>query len=451
MATDRPRASFVPLPQTPVAHLVTPLARFLRVEAASGVVLLLAAVSAVVLANSSHADSFLEFWRSPVGIRVGSFEVVYSLRHWIDHGLMTIFFFVVGLEVKREIVLGELRDPRAAALPIVAALGGMLVPAGLFLALQWGEPTVRGWGIPMATDIAFVVGCMALLGRRVTAALRVLVVTLAVTDDIGAILVIALGYSVSIGGTALACGAGGMGIVVVLAKSGVRSVGLYTVLGVCIWWAFHESGIHATIAGVILGLLTPARPWVNRGRLRQSLGRGLAYLGGGDPEDDDAEPALARTLERTARESASPLERLEAALHPWVSFGILPLFALANAGVPLSSESFREPVAVAVLVGLVVGKPVGIVLASWLAVRAGLARLPDALVWRTIFGGGVLAGIGFTMSLFIAGLALEPQALDAARAGVLAASALSAAFGLTLLWFAPARGTGALGGRASPP
>jgi len=394
---DRAPTRSARFPAEPISRF---MARFLHVETASGIVLLLFALAAVVLANSPASERFLSFWQTPVGFSFGSFEMHHSLKHWINDGLMVIFFFVIGLEVKREMVLGELRELRTASLPMIAALGGMLAPAALYLSVQWGQPGQRGWGIPVATDIAFVVGCLAALGRRVPHSLRILLLSLAIADDIGAILVIAMGYSHSLHWWALGCGVLGIGAVILLARIGVRSITVYALLGVGVWLGFHESGVHATIAGVILGLLTPAQP---------SIGKGL----------------LAETL--------SPLERLETALHPWVSFGILPLFAFANAGVPVRAGAFANPVAIAVILGLMLGKPIGITLFSWLAVRTGLSRRPADISWGVLAAGGVLAGIGFTMSLFITGLALEEPLQDAAKVGILSASTLCAAIGTALL------------------
>ena len=409
------------LPREPVDRFLDPLARFLRVEAASGILLLCATVTALALANSPWAAGFLGFWHTKAGFRIGGFDLHLSLEHWINDGLMAIFFFVIGLEVKREVVHGELSDVRAAALPLAAALGGMLVPAAIYLALVHRGPGARGWGIPMATDIAFVVGCMAVLGPRVPKGLRVMLLSLAIADDIGAILVIAIGYSGALDWIALGLGVLGIGAVVGLARLGVRSVPVYVIVGALVWYAVHASGVHATIAGVILGWLTPIKPWVSKRRLAGILKEGGA--GGGD----------ARTLEVAARESVSPLERLEGALHPWVGFVIMPLFALANAGVRLSPSAFADPVALAAGLGLVVGKPLGILVLSWIAVRAGLARLPEGVGWREVAAGGALAGIGFTMALFIAGLALPGDLLDAAKIGILGASVVSAAVGMTAL------------------
>jgi len=432
MKEHRPR--LVRLPTEPIDRVMEPVSRFLHIEAASGVFLLLFTLLPLALANSPYADQFLAIWKTPISFSFGEFEMSHSLKHWINDGLMVIFFFVIGLEVKREIVLGELRDLRTAALPIAAALGGMIVPAGLYLMLQSSGPGQRGWGIPMATDIAFVVGCLALLGSRVPHGLRILLLSLSIADDIGAILVIAVGYTSGIQWTYLAWGIGGIGLVMLLARLGVRSVPVYAVLGLGIWYGFHESGVHATIAGVILGVMTPVRPWVSDNLLSEFVGDLGGFMEGENWQDIRERTASLRMLQRAARETISPLERLEGMLHPWVSFVIMPLFALANAGVPIRAESFAHPVALAVAIGLAVGKPLGIVVFSLLAVRSGLARLPQGVTWRVLAAGGILAGIGFTMSLFIAELALSDGLLDAAKIGALTGSAISSVIGMSLLW-----------------
>jgi Na+:H+ antiporter, NhaA family len=426
------------LPVEPIDRVVEPFVRFLHVESASGVVLLLVTLVALVLANSAASESFLALWKTPIGFYVGGFEMHYSLKHWINDGLMVIFFFVVGLEVKRELVLGELRDLRAAILPIAAALGGMVAPAILYLVFQWGEAGQRGWGIPMATDIAFVIGCLAVLGPRVPSSLRILLLSLAIADDVGAILVIAISYTSGLNLFALAWGIFGIGLVILFQRIGIRSIFLYVVLGVGIWFGFHESGVHATIAGVILGLLTPARPWVSEGLLAQFVHKLSGFLKGDTWQNTDKQQAAVRSVEHAARETISPEERLETALHPWVGFVIMPLFAFANAGVQIDAGAFTNSVALAVVVGLCIGKPLGIVLFSWLAVRLGLAKLPEGISWGILAAGGVLSGIGFTMSLFIAGLALTDSFLDAAKIGILSGSVLCALLGMSLLlWLLP--------------
>ena len=422
------------LPRAPIDLVIEPLARFMHVEAASGGVLVFATAAALALANSPLADDFLGIWKTQFGFAFGDFSVKHSLKHWISDGLMAVFFFVIGLEVKRELVIGELRDIRRAALPIAAALGGMVVPAGIYLALQAGEPGARGWGIPMATDIAFVVGCLAVLGSRVPPGLRVLLVSLAIADDIGAILVIALGYTETIHWGALAWGVAGVALIPAMARAGVRSFGVYTVVGAAVWLAFHESGIHATIAGVALGLLTPSSAYLSEGTFSRLVARVQGVLSGEGRSGMSHRAAQLHDFRYATRELVSPLEYLETILHPWVGFAIVPIFALANAGVEIHPSAFREPVAVAVGAALVIGKPLGIVLACWLAVRLGMATLPDGVGWASIVGGGFLAGIGFTMALFISGLALSGPLLDAAKLGILAASAVAALVGFLILF-----------------
>ncbi len=421
------------LPEERIHRITQPLARFLHVEAAGGVVLLLSTIVALVLANSPWSDAYLDLWQTQLVVGIGSFQMDHSLQHWINDGLMAVFFFVIGLEVKRESVLGELNDVKSAALPIAGAIGGMVVPAGIYLALQAGEPGQDGWGIPMATDIAFVVGCMALLGSRIPPSLRVVMLSVAIVDDIGAIVVIAVAYTAHIDFASLLLGFGGLGLVLLLAWLGVRSVGVFLVVGALIWVAFHESGIHATIAGVTLGLLTPTREWISRGQFRELMSRAVDVVTG---EEAGVRGTLMKA-ELAAREAVSPLERLETMLHPWVGFFIMPLFALANAGVPIELAALVDPVAVAIIAGLLVGKPVGILAASFLAVKSGIARLPDGLGWLALTGGSLLAGIGFTMALFIAGLALEGDTLDATKVGVLGGSALCAVLGILSLLVRP--------------
>ena len=435
------------LPKQRVKVLTEPLARFMRVEAAGGVVLLVCTIAALVLANSPASDAFLRIWKTEIHFEIeGVFKSNYphiTVKHLINDGLMAIFFFVIGLEVKREIVLGELREIRRAALPIAAALGGMIIPAGLYMAciaMQEDQSAMRGWGIPMATDIAFVVGCMALLGPRVPKSLRVMLLSLAIVDDIGAILVIALGYTdpEKLSMTWLFWGFGGLGLCFLLGRMGVRHLFAYIVIGFFVWLAFHESGVHATIAGVLLGLLTPARSWVSEGLFNDIVQRANDVFTGDLPEEQKIGAAL--HVKEAAREAVPPLERIEMALHPWVGFFIMPVFALANAGVQINVSALMSPVAIAVMVGLVFGKPLGVMLASWVAVTSGIAKLPDRVSWKAIAGGGMLAGIGFTMALFIAGLAFYgdeyKETLDQAKIGILAGSTVAAILGMGLLMMA---------------
>ena len=360
------------LPSPPIRRLVGPLARFLRVESASGIVLLVCTAAALALANSPAAASWGHLWHTHVEFKVGPFELAGDLGHLVVNDvLMTVFFFVVGLEIKRELVAGELRDPRKAALPVAAALGGMLVPALVYFALQRGQPGERGWGVPMATDIAFVVGVLALFGRRVPFGLKIMLLSLAIVDDIGAVVVIAVFYSTGVSWAMLGAAAAGLAAVVaVLNRLGVRSVGVYAAAGALVWLAMFRSGVHPTIAGVVLGLMTPAAAWVSEDVLRKSVAAFHARLE--DAEIHQDTPEL-ESMSFAAKESVSPLERLERHLHPWVGFVVMPLFALANAGVVVEPAALRSPVALAVAAGLFVGKPVGVLLFSSAGSRCGAA------------------------------------------------------------------------------
>lgn len=429
------------LPETPIERWLRPLVRFLHIESASGVVLLVGTAVALTLANSRLAADFERLWQTRVAISVGAFELSKPLLLWVNDGLMTIFFFVVGLEIKRELVAGELRDPKKAALPVMAALGGMVGPASIYYALQHGQPGEPGWGIPMATDIAFVVGFLALLGPRVPLGLKILLLSLAIADDIGAVLVIAVVYSRDIAVGYFGLAALGVGVTILLNRIGVRRVTVYVLVGVGIWFAVLKSGVHPTVAGVLLGLLTPAGAWVGDQALGDVVEETSRRLRGEhDSQIEHHQKPMIQQLQSAARESISPLERLEAGLHPWVAFGIMPMFALANAGVEIDLTALNHPIAVAVTAGLVLGKPLGIVVLSWVAVTVGLARLPAGVNWKVMIGAGCLAGIGFTMSLFIAGLALHGDQLNAGKIGTLSGSTVSAVLGcMLLLAFLPKR------------
>ena len=396
-------------------------------------VLLAAAAVALTAANSPLGETYLGFWQQPFGFRLGGFHLEFSVQQWIDDFFMAIFFYVISIEVKRELVLGELREFRRAALPLAAALGGMIVPAATYLLLQHGAPGERGWGIPMATDIAFVVGCLALLGSRIPVSLRIMLLSLAIADDIGAILVIAIGYTGNVDWAALAASGAAIATIIGCMWLGVRNKAIYLFLALWVWYAVHASGIHATIAGVIVGFLTPAQARISERRLGQTIDNALHFMRGEGWRAANERYAVLRQMERAARGSIAPLERFETGLHPWVGFAIMPLFALANAGVRFAPADLADPVAVAVMLGLVIGKPIGILLFSWLAVKTGLARLPSGVTWAAVTGGGFLAGIGFTMAIFIAGLALQGAMLGAAKVGILAGSMVSAAIGMCLL------------------
>ncbi len=415
-----------------------PLERFLRIEAASGILLLIAAAVALLWANSPWAESYAHFWHTPLGIRVGGFTFERSLEWVVNDGLMVIFFFVVGMEIRREIHHGELSEWRRAALPMAAALGGMLAPAGLYLLVAGSAETRSGWGVPMATDIAFAVGILTLLGSRVPPALRVLLLALAVIDDLGAIVVIALFYSSGISVTGLLVAALGFLGIFAMQRFGVRSKLAYIVPALVAWAGIYSAGIHPTIAGVIVGLATPVRAWLGTEGFITGTQKELEHLAHAAPETLTSHH-LAEALRRVGaarREAMSPSESLIAALHPWVAFGIMPVFALANAGVSISSgplDGASWTVVTAVAVGLMVGKPVGVLAACWLTLRLKLGTLPQGLGMRELLVLGVVAGIGFTMALFIAQLAFtDTGLLAAAKLGVLAASAGTAILALVL-------------------
>ncbi|MFO0712938.1 MAG: Na+/H+ antiporter NhaA [Sandaracinus sp.] len=407
-----------------------PLERFLRIEAASGIVLLVVAAIAFGWAISPWHASYEALLATPMRANVGPFSVERSLHWLIDDGLMTIFFFVVGLEIRREIDHGELSDRRRATLPVVAALGGMIVPALVYTLLA-GHQAPNGWGVPMATDIAFALGVLALLGPRVPPALRVLLLALAVIDDLGAILVIALFYSGPIDGRGLGVALLGAAAILVFQRFGIRRKLAYVPPAMVVWLGVLVSGIHPTIAGVVVGLMTPVRAWLGPGGLVQHAPRLLEELGRREAETSNPH-ALAETLatiDHLRREAISPAESLIESLHPWVAFAIMPVFAFANAGVAIQPSLLgREEatVAVGVAVGLIVGKLVGVLGASHVAIRSGLAACPRGITTRHLVVLGTVAGIGFTMALFVAGLGFQDaENLAAAKLGVLVGSTVA--------------------------
>lgn len=426
-------------------HVLLPVQQFIRTEASGGAVLLAAALAALVWANFPAGDSYADFWDTGITIDGGIFRISEDLQHWVDDALMAIFFFVVGLEVKRELLHGELAGPRRAALPVAAALGGMAVPALLFTALNAGGDGARGWGIPVATDIAFSLGVLALLGKRIPTQVRVFLLALAVVDDIGAILVIAAFYTESIAWDSLAVAALIAGAIFVLQRLGVSSIPVYLIAGAALWVAVFESGIHATIAGVALGLLTPSRPRVSPGEFAESEAALYRQFRAAisKVDEEEAEAVLAE-IESEAAATESPLDRLERILHPWSSFLIVPIFALANSGIDLSADAVSDaagsPITLGVMLGLVLGKFAGVVGAAWLAVRLRLTHLPSDIGWPHVAGIGLLAGIGFTVSLFVAGLAYDDPALAAdAKMGIFAASLVAGLAGYTYLRLATGR------------
>nr|WP_314614665.1 Na+/H+ antiporter NhaA [uncultured Pseudomonas sp.] len=412
------------------------LERFLHIEAVSGIVLLIAAVAALIWANSPAADSYDALWHAPVTFGIGSMVFSQSLHFWVNDGLMTIFFLVVGMEIRREIHEGALSSLRQATLPMAAAVGGVVVPALIYLAFSHAPAEQQGWAVPTATDIAFAVGVLALLGKSIPSNVRVFLLALAIIDDIIAVLIIAFFYTGGLDYSGLAVAGVGLLLVLGLQKIGIGSAYAYVVPGAIVWLGVLMTGAHPTLAGVILGLMTPVRSMPLGQRPVEAISRVTDELLGRAQESDNS--SLNRPLKQlrlAQRELVPPVTRVQTSLHPWVAYGIMPLFALANAGVSLAGVDLSAPgpywVMVAVAVALVLGKPVGIVLVSWLMVRLGWGALPAGVTWRSVTLIGLLAGIGFTMSIFIANLAFaDPAALGAAKLGVLSGSVIAAVLGL---------------------
>ena len=424
-----------------IQRVLRPFHQFAHTESSGGVVLLLCTAVALIWANSPWAASYFHLWELPFAIGFADAELRLSLHAWINDGLMAVFFLLVGLEIKREVLVGELASLKRAAFPIAAAIGGMLVPALGYVMFNIGTPELHGWGIPMATDIAFALGILAMLGSRAPVGLKVFLAALAIVDDIGAVLVIALFYSGTLSLTALAAAGVVLILLVISNASGVRHAAVYSILGVLLWLAVHESGIHATVAGVLLAMTIPARTRIDPGEFLER-GRGILqeFADNGVTDADNvltspAQQEAIHALESVAEDAQAPLLKMEDKLHGVVAFGIMPLFALANAGVALAGagSAFGSPVTLGVIVGLVFGKPIGITLFAWIAWRMGIASMPG-VNWRQVHGVGWLAGIGFTMSLFIASLAFDSAvSLDSAKIGILTGSVIAGTVGWILL------------------
>ena len=434
---SRPLSQPAPLP---IHRLLRPFQEFARLQAGSGILLLVCTAVALVWANSPWAASYTALWGTTLTVGMGAFVIAKPLLLWINDGLMAIFFFVVGLEIKREVLAGELSSVRKAAFPVIAAVGGMVVPAGLYVLLNRGGVEARGWGVPMATDIAFALGVLALLGSRAPTSLKIFLTAFAIADDIGAVLVIALFYTETIAWSYLGLAAGCLLLLVALNAGGARRPLTYVVLGIVLWVAFLKSGVHATVAGVLLAMTIPATARIDCAAFLQR-GRSVldqfeqASLGDGEVVAHSERQAALHTLEEACEQVQTPLHRMEHALHPWVTYAIMPVFALANAGVILGGGGgVGHPVALGVIMGLVLGKPLGVTLFAWLAVRLGMAELPPGITWRHVHGAGWLGGIGFTMALFIAGLAFAGTPyLDTAKLGILTASLVAGVVGFVLL------------------
>jgi NhaA family Na+:H+ antiporter len=428
--------------RAPIRYLIRPFQEFAARETSGGVLLLLCTVAALAWVNSPWGMSYEAFWHTRIVLGIADRLFDHNIHFWVNDGLMAIFFFVVGLEIKRELLVGELASVKQAALPILGALGGVLVPALIYTALNFGGKGVRGWGIPMATDIAFVIGVMALLGDRVPLGLKVFLTALAIVDDIAAVLVIALFYTDEISWLAIGAAAVCVLLLVAANRMGVRHPLIYVLLGIALWLAVLESGVHATIAGVILAMTLPSRTALNpRDFLRHSRAILTHFETHADSKktvmSDEEQQIAIEALEDACEKVQPPLYRLEAALHPWVTFLIMPVFALANAGVAFEGalkDHASEPITLGIALGLLLGKPLGIGLASWLSVKAGWAMLPSGVTWNHVHGAAWLGGIGFTMSLFIAALAFpDPLLLRTAKFGILAGSLLAGIAGFSIL------------------
>lgn len=450
--------SFAESPRFIASAFVQPALRFLRQESAGGVLMLIGALAALAWANSPAASAYFDLLETTVEVSVGDFRLHHlselTLREWINDGAMVLFFFVVGLEIKREVAVGELHEPRAAALPILAAMGGMVVPAVIYLVvnaqlLPGAAARPDAWGIPMATDIAFAVGIVALLGRRVPVSAKLFLLALAIVDDLGAILVIAVVYTEDLALGWLLAAILGLGAIAVMNRLNVRAQVLFSALGIFVWVAMLESGVHATLAGVAVAMLTPVTSFYDPTRFADSARPLVDRIDNFLPDDVPLHRADHHTMERVneiisdlrrlSNETLPPLSRLQYRLAPLSTFVIVPLFALANGGVTISQETLqgagRDPVMLGVLFGLLVGKVTGVAGVSWLAVRFGVARLPALTTWRHMIGLATLAGIGFTVALFVAALSLSGAALDSAKIGIFAASLLAGATGYAILRF----------------
>jgi len=435
-------------------RVLSPFERFLRRTTAGGIILVGTTVITLALAMALGGDTLLRLWDTPLAVAAGErYRLEMPLQHWVNDGLMAFFFLLVGLELKREVLVGELSSLKDAALPIAAAVGGMIVPGLVYAAFNAGTPTASGWGIPMATDIAFAIGILVLLAWRVPRNLIIFLTALAIADDLGAVLVIALFYTARLDPGSLAAAATFLALLVLLNRGGIRHPLPYALVGVLLWLAVHASGVHATLAGILLALTIPARPTSTPAQFEQRIEALHAEFRAdrrdlGTPDDplsNERMASIAEEMEQSAASVQSPLQRIEHSLTPWVTFLVIPVFALANAGIDLTtiawSQALMNSVTLGVLAGLVIGKFVGIGLFSWTAVRLGLARLPSGVEWRHLLGAAWLGGIGFTMSLFIAQLAFrDPVLVEEAKLGILLASVIAAAIGLTwLMWASTSR------------
>ncbi len=437
------RKYFAPWEKT-FDRVVTPFEEFIHRETTSGFLLMACALLALVAANSLYAEAYQHFVHTKIGLAVGSWEIEKTLHHWVNDGLMALFFFVVGLELKREILVGELAEPKQAVLPILAAIGGMLIPALIYYAINAGTAGAHGWGIPMATDIAFAIGALVLLGSRVPKALITFLVALAIVDDLGAVLVIAIFYTEQVMMEPLLIGCLLFAVLVFFNVVGIRKPLPYFLIGTLLWFALLKSGVHATLAGVLTALMIPARPKYDpvlfSQRVKELIARfDRSYRPGESIMKNDEQKAIVQTLEDGVHAVETPLQRLEHSMHMPVAFLVIPLFAFINAGIPIDflslGETLSHPVALGVIAGLIAGKFIGVAGISWVALKLGLCRLPEGVSFAQICGVALLSGIGFTMSIFVAELGFAGQAeyLLMAKTGVLAGSVIAGVAGYVWL------------------
>jgi len=421
-------------------RILSSIQKFLELEASGGIILVISTVVALIWANSTFSALYFNLWNKYIIIDFAGFKLKNSIHHWINDGLMVIFFFVVGLEIKRELIAGELSSIKKASLPIAGALGGMILPALIYLLFNYGKEGMSGWGIPMATDIAFVVGLMALLGPKFPLPLKIFVLALAIVDDIGAVLVIAIFYTKEISLQALQIASLILVLLFIVNRLDVRNLIVYIILGIALWLAFLMSGVHATVAGVLLAFFIPARPKIEKNKFYDKTKNLLdKFLSSKNDEDilkDEERLEIVFEIEKNCEKVLTPLQRLEHSLHPWVTYLIIPVFALANAGVALSeisTDNLFNPISIGIFLGLFIGKQLGIFLFSYFAIKLKLASMLENVNYTKLYGAGILCGIGFTMSLFIANLAFETnELLDIAKIGILSASLISGIVGFVV-------------------
>jgi NhaA family Na+:H+ antiporter len=427
-------------------QILKPAQQFFNKEASSSILLIAATVIALVWINSDIGETYHGFWHTKISFTFGHFHISKTLLHWVNDGLMSLFFFTVGLEIKREILVGELATPKKALLPVIAALGGMVVPGLIYVAFNIGSPTIHGWGIPVATDIAFALGAVAVFGRRLPVGLRIFLAAFAIADDLGAVVIIAIFYTKEIVWSNLVIS---LFLIFGLAVSNffwIRQTLIYAILGLAVWFFVLGSGVHPTIAGVVVSLFVPARGRYDTDNFLQNVKNITEKF---ECEEQSCGYSIllnqehlyaVQALELACHDVETPLQRLMHALHPWVAFLILPLFAMGNTGLIFKgivfSETISNPAVLGIIFGLIFGKPIGILLFSYFSVKTGLASLPQEVRWSHILGGAMLGGIGFTMSLFLSELSFtDPHIIDYARIAILTGSILSAVFGMSYLGF----------------